>query len=228
MRLSKRRGTGTVPFLLQTDFERLKIYQHYGGYKMNKQVKISDIKGLSFIGGQITSRIEVDEKKKDRAIGTVKVIPPKAIKAGKIEHEELYDVDYKTEFDEKKLTKEGDIVVKLSSPYDAALVTKEDEGLLITSFCIIIRNTGKNISSDFIAAFCNSGVYMRQVMKMVSGARVPMITIGKIKEVEVKLMSKEEQEQVALFYRNLCEKQVVMEKMISLEKEKLDTVLGGN
>ena len=35
---------------------------------MNKQVKLSDIKGLSFIGGQITSRIEADEKKNERAI----------------------------------------------------------------------------------------------------------------------------------------------------------------
>ena len=36
--------------------------------KMNKQVKLSDIKGLSFIGGQITSRIEADEKKNEKAI----------------------------------------------------------------------------------------------------------------------------------------------------------------
>ena len=33
---------------------------------MNKQVKLSDIKGLSFIGGQITSRIEADEKKNEK------------------------------------------------------------------------------------------------------------------------------------------------------------------
>lgn len=196
--------------------------------KMNKQIRLSEIKGLTFIGGQITSRIEADDKQKDEAIGTVKVIPPKAIKAGKIEHEELYNVEYKTEFDEKKLTKEGDIVVKLSSPYDAAFVTKEDEGLLITSFCIIIRNTGKSVSSEYIAAFCNSGVYTRQVMNMMSGAKVPMLTIGKVKEAKVNLLPIKEQEQVARYYWNLCEKEEVMEKIISLEKEKLDSVLGGN
>ena len=195
---------------------------------MNKQAKLGEIKGLSFIGGQITSRIVSDEMKNERVIGKVRVIPPKALKAGKIEHEELYELDYKTEFDEKKLTKEGDIVVKLSSPYDAAFVTKEDEGLLITSFCIIIRNSGKNVSSEFLSAFCNSGVYLRQVMNMVSGAMVPMITIGKIKEVKVNLLPMEEQEQVARYYRNLCEKETIMAQIISLEKEKLDTVLGGN
>ncbi len=194
---------------------------------MNKQIKLNDIKGLSFIGGQITSRIEADEKKNERAIGTVKVIPPKAIKAGKIEHEELYDVDYKTEFDEKKLTKAGDIVVKLSSPYDAAYVSENDEGLLITSFCIIIRNTGKNVLSEYLATFCNSDIYLKQVMGMVSGASVPMLTIGKVKEAKIKLLSLEEQEQVAEYYKNLCEKEQIMEQIISLEKEKLNTVLGG-
>lgn len=194
---------------------------------MNKQVKLSDIKGLSFIGGQITLRIEADEKRNERAIGTVKVIPPKAIKAGKIEHEELYDVDYKTEFDDKKLTKAGDIVVKLSSPYDAAYISEEDEGLLITSFCIIIRNTGKNVLSEYLATFCNSDIYLKQVMRMVSGAKVPMLTIGKVKEAEIKLLPLDEQEQVAKYYKNLCEKEQIMEQIISLEKEKLNTVLGG-
>ena len=194
---------------------------------MNKQVKLNDIKGLSFIGGQITSRIEADEKRNERAIGTVKVIPPKAIKAGKIEHEELYDVDYKTEFDDKKLTKAGDIVVKLSSPYDAAYVSEEDEGLLITSFCIIIRNTGKDVLSEYLATFCNSDIYLNQVMGMVSGASVPMLTIGKVKEAKIKLLTLEEQEQVAQYYKNLCEKEQIMEQIISLEKEKLNTVLGG-
>ena len=51
---------------------------------MSKQIQLSEIKGLSFIGGQITSRIEADEKRNERVIGKVKVIPPKAIKAGKI------------------------------------------------------------------------------------------------------------------------------------------------
>ena len=40
MRPSKGRGTGTVPFLLQTGFEHLKIYQHNGGYKNEQTSKV--------------------------------------------------------------------------------------------------------------------------------------------------------------------------------------------
>ena len=39
----------------------------------------------------------------------------------------------------KKFTKEGDVVVKLSTPYNATYVTKENEGLAVPSFCAIIR-----------------------------------------------------------------------------------------
>lgn len=194
---------------------------------MCSQIKLCDIKGLTFIGGQITSRIEANQKKEEIVIGNIKVIPPKAIKGGKIVHSELYEIAYKTTFDEKKLTKAGDIVVKLSSPYDAAFITEADEGLLITSFCIIIRNTGKNLLSEYLGAFCNSGIYLNQVMSMVSGASAPMLTMGKVKEAEIRMVPLEKQEQVAKYYQTLCEKEIVMAQIIALEKEKLDAVIGG-
>ncbi|MBP3593055.1 MAG: hypothetical protein J6J44_00865 [Lachnospiraceae bacterium] len=194
---------------------------------MKNQIKLSEVKGLAFIGGQITSRIEANEKKNEVVVGKVQVIPPKAIKGGKIMHDELYELEYKSEFDDKKLTKAGDIVVKLSSPYDAAYITEEDEGLLITSFCIIIRNTSKIFLSEYLAAFLNSGVYLEQVMDMVSGAAVPMLTMGKIKDVVVKNMELEEQKQVAEYFRNISLKEEVMAQIIALEREKLNSVLGG-
>ena len=49
---------------------------------MKNQIKLSEVKGLAFIGGQITSRIEADEKKNEVVKGKVKVMPPKAIKGG--------------------------------------------------------------------------------------------------------------------------------------------------
>lgn len=194
---------------------------------MSEHKRIGDIKGLTFIGGQITSRIQADEKKNDVTIGNIQVIPPKAIKGGALVKEELYDISYKTEFDEKKLTKAGDVVVKLSTPYDAAYVTKDDEGFLITSFCIIVRNTGKEVDSEYLAAFFNSDVYLNQAMNMVSGATMPMLTLGKIKDIEINVLPKDDQEQVATYYKTITEKEKVFNRVVTLEKEKLNSVLGG-
>lgn len=204
-----------------------KHINHRKDISMNKQMTIGDIKGLTFVGGQITSRIEANPKKDELSRGKVMVIPPKAIQNGEIAHAELYELEYKTEIDEKKLTQAGDIVVKLSTPYDVAYITEEDAGLLITSFCIIIRNRGKEVSSEFLTAFMNSGVYRRQVLSKVSGATVPMLTMGKIKEVRIKVLDVDKQEQVAEYYKIVSEKEKVLTQIIELEKEKIDAVLGG-
>lgn len=194
---------------------------------MKKQILLKDIKGLSFIGGQITSRVTADEKRNDPVLGTITVIPPKAIKDGKIVHEDLTELSYKVELDEKKVTREGDIVLKLSTPYDAACITKEDEGFLIPSFCIIIRSNSKTVAPEFLTAFFNSNVYRNQAMAMASGATVPMLTMGKIKEIAIKEFPLEEQKKIAGYAKLLREKEDVMAHIIELEHEKLDTILGG-
>ena len=73
----------------------------------------------------------------------------------------------------------------------------------------------------------NSGVYRRQVLSKVSGATVPMLTMGKIKEVRIKVLDVDKQEQVAEYYKIVSEKEKVLTQIIELEKEKIDAVLGG-
>ena len=195
---------------------------------MQERVKLGECKEIKFVGGQITKRIEADIEKGDTICGEIITIPPKAICAGGIVHENLYSLKYKSEIDESKLTREGDIVVKLSTPYDAAYITKNDEGMLITSFCTIIRiGNDKKINPRFLTAFINSQIYSEQIKKMLSGAGVPMLTMGKLKEVYIGIFSKEEQEEIAVYYENVCKKELLMKRIIELEKGKIDAVLGG-
>lgn len=191
-------------------------------------IKLGECKEIDFIGGQITKRIEADIEKGDMICGEIITIPPKAIYAGGIVHENLYGLKYKSEIDESKLTREGDVVIKLSTPYDAAYITKDDEGMLITSFCVIIRVKNQSkINPRFLTAFINSQVYNEQIKKMLSGAGVPMLTMGKLKEVCIGSFSMEEQEEIAVYYENICRKELIMKRIIELEKEKIDTVFGG-
>lgn len=73
----------------------------------------------------------------------------------------------------------------------------------------------------------NSGIYRTQVLNKVSGAAVPMLTMGKIKDVEIKVMPLEEQRQVAEYYNLIRKKELAMNRIIELEKEKIDAILGG-
>lgn len=195
---------------------------------MHNEKKLGEFKTIEFVGGLITKRIEADIQKGDIVRGEVLTIPPKAISGGKIEKDFLYPLQYKTEIDCNRLTQEGDVVLKLSTPYDAAYITKDDVGLLIPSFCLIVRIKDKSrLNPRFLTAFINSDVYGTQIKNMVSGAMTPMLTMGKIKEVVLQDFTIEEQDEIAMYYENVCKKEIVIKKMVELEKEKINAVLGG-
>ena len=76
---------------------------------------------VQICGGQIISRIAAtDDDSKDSS-----VVIPKCIHAdGTIQKSEMAVEKTRTVIDPAKLTEEGDIVVKLSTPYDAAMVNR--------------------------------------------------------------------------------------------------------
>lgn len=188
---------------------------------MLKKVLIKDIENLNIIGGQITSRIEA--KLDSNKIGEIKVLTPKAIQNGSCNHKDLGLLNISQEADSKKVTKLGDIVIKLSTPYDACIIKEEDEGLLVPSFCAIINNIPDYISKDYLLAFLNSKVYQNQIKNLLIGQNLPILSIGQIKKVELPLPSIDVQEDIGNTYKGTLDKIKLLEKIISLESEYLES-----
>lgn len=188
---------------------------------MLKKVLIKDIENLNIIGGQITSRIEA--KLDSNKIGEIKVLTPKAIQNGSCNHKDLGLLNISQEADSKKVTKLGDIVIKLSTPYDACIIKEEDEGLLVPSFCAIINNIPDYISKDYLLAFLNSKVYQNQIKNLLIGQNLPILSIGQIKKVELPLPSIDIQEDIGNTYKGTLDKIKLLEKIISLENEYLES-----
>ena len=188
---------------------------------MLKKVLLKDIENLNIIGGQITSRIEA--KLDSNKIGEIKVLTPKAIQNGSCNHKDLGLLNISQEADSKKVTKLGDIVIKLSTPYDACIIKEEDEGLLVPSFCAIINNVPDYISKDYLLAFLNSKVYQNQIKNLLIGQNLPILSIGQIKKVELPLPSIDIQEDIGKTYKGTLDKIKLLEKIISLESEYLES-----
>ncbi len=188
---------------------------------MLKKVLINDITNINIIGGQITSRI--DAKLESNKIGEIKVLTPKAIQNGSVNHNDLGLLNLSSNVDSKKVTKEGDIVIKLSTPYDACLITKDDEGLLVPSFCAIINNLPEDMSKEYLLAFLNSKVYLNQIKTMLIGQNSPILSINQIKKVVIILPDKKVQEEIGKEYLNTLEKIKLFNKIISLENEYLES-----
>lgn len=176
------------------------------------------------IGGQVISRIEA--KNETDMIGKVKILVPKAIKNGGINHQDLSEINLKSKPDENKLTKAGDIVLKLSQPYDAAYITEKDEGILVTSFCLVLREIDADINPRYLVLVINSEIYKEQAMMVTSGATVPMLTKGKIENIDLKLNLKR-QEEIMKMSDKIKQKEDIFNEIINLEKLKLENILRG-
>ena len=132
--------------------------------------------------------------------------------------------DYKTTFDEKKLTHEGDIIVKLSAPYNAVIIDKENEGMLVSSFCSIIRDV-KSIDKKYLVAFLNSEICQKQLERSVSGSIMSILSNGKLLDLLIPLPSMEKQKEIGEFFEKTIKNRILFEKIISLEEEKLASLI---
>lgn len=188
---------------------------------MVKKELIEKITGVNVVGGQIISRVEAKNNDK---VDTVKVLVPRAIVNGMVEHNNLTTLDVKTKLDEKKLTKVGDIVLKLSTPYDACIITANDEGLLVPSFCAIINNIPNYIDKNYLLAFLNSRLCTEQIKNLTANSTIAILSVGGIKKISVIIPEMNYQKEIGNNYLKTCEKIKTINQIIALEQEKLDTI----
>lgn len=188
-------------------------------------MKIVDITEKIY-SGQIISRVDAKEEVGDIVIEERKVLIPKAIFGGRVTHADLGIVKLKKAVDEERMTREGDIVLKLSTPYDAAYIKKNDEGLIVPSFCCVIRggDTSK-VDAEFLTAYLNTE-YVREILKSkVAGTTMPMIKLSDIKNLEIPNLSLEKQKNLGEAYNLSCQKQDVLRELLYNEQVLINSVV---
>ncbi len=183
---------------------------------------LKDLK-IDVISGQIMSRVAC-KNEADEATETRKVIIPKAIGSdGNIDINELASEKLKTVADTKRLTKVGDIVIKLSTPYDAAIINEESAGCLVPSFCAIVR-CPKNIDVNYLLAFLNSSYCKNQLKLQVAGATVTILSVGKVSNVLMPVPESDEQKRIGTDYIKTQEKLRIVKQIVELEAKRNDIV----
>lgn len=205
-----------------------------------KVVKLGEV--IDIYSGQIMSRVKADKPEETGdyiTTKTMKVIVPKAITSeGLINLEDIVEekiivtdiniIDKETgetEFvmpiDSKRITSLGDIVIKLSTPFDSATITEDTIGCLIPSFCAIIRNKGL-IDEDYLQAFLNSKLCKDQLRAKVVGTVMTILSIGKIKEIEIPIPETDQQITIGKRYREAQTKISTLKKIVELETKRND------
>ncbi|GAB6170848.1 hypothetical protein JCM15765_03260 [Paradesulfitobacterium aromaticivorans] len=189
-------------------------------------MKIGDASDINVYSGQIISRVEAKDEAGDDVIEERQVLIPKAISDGRVNHSDLGIVKLKKSVDGDRITKKGDVVLKLSTPYDAAYIEEDDEGLIVPSFCCIIR-IGKDakVDPEFLVSYLNTS-YARELLKAkVAGSTMPMIKISDVKEFEVPDIPMKKQCELGEAYSLSCKKQSVLRELLINEQKTIEVVV---
>jgi hypothetical protein len=161
--------------------------------------------------GQIMTRVTENSEAEQNI---VKVLNPKAINAGCIDEDAITEANVVKKIDNSKFTRVGDIVVKLSTPYEGVLIDSKHEGLLVSSFCAIIRlNGNRGISKDFLCAVLNSDYAREQIQKKVAGTNNPMVKITDLRSILLPNVSEEDMKLLGEEYRLSCRKRFLLNKL---------------
>lgn len=178
---------------------------------------------VDITGGQIMTRIAA-KNSDNESVQKVKVVIPKAISSnGTIETSLLAEEAIIALPDEKKITKTGDIVIKLSTPYDAAMVDESTAGCIVPSFCAIIRESGE-LDKGYLLSFLNSEYCKDQLRQQVAGAVMSILSVGKVGNAIIPVPDMGTQKRIATEYVETQRKLRIINQIIALEKKRNDVI----
>ena len=140
---------------------------------------------IKIIGGQIINRVIANENNNDEIVETRGTIVAKTISSGYISDNEIVTNNYKTKCDEKRITKENDVIIKITPPFAAALVDKKHEGLLVSSFCMLLTDIPEEIKPEYLVAYLNSERGVAQVTSRMTGSTISTISVVALKQIYI-------------------------------------------
>ena len=187
-------------------------------------MKLKDIADC-IITGVLTRRVVYDGEDNDSSLKEGKILVPKAIDDGLIDHSLLQRVKLDKDVKDKFYTKKGDVIMKLSTPYDSCFIDREeDEGLIVPSFSLIIRGLKSDYDPYFIMAFLSSRYAWNQIERLRSGRTITILSNESVAELEVPEFKKLERERISERYKNYLEFKRMSSEIIELEKERNDVM----
>ena len=117
------------------------------------------------------------------------------------------------------ITKPGDIVVRLSSPYTAVLIDETTAGMVISSYFIIIRTDKMFLLPEYLFWLLNTKEEKRKIFKSTTTNMLSAITTNYFSEMMIDDVSIEKQAMVAEMNR-LSRRESFLLRQLAEEKEK--------
>lgn len=147
----------------------------------------------------------------------VLILLPKAVTKGRIAREKL-EAESLSKLNPDLLTRPNDVVVKLSPPYESAVIGEGDAGALVSSSLMILRKRcDADVDMVFLTMFLNSEFARSQLQHNALGeTTLQQLQRRRLAELEIPLPPMEEQERLAALFQNVQDRNAKCREMISL------------
>lgn len=184
-------------------------------------LKIKDI-------AEVGSGLVVARKKavhEEDIIRTYKQLNLRSInKNGFIELDELEILNAKEIVDDYYLSHEGDIIVRLTDPFTAVYITKDTEGIVISSNFCIIRCSNK-YSPDYLSYYINSDTSKKLLLSNLQGSIMKNINMSSVGELQIPEIPLEKQKIIGKLLRAQTKKIIVLNRILELEEKQQKAIL---
>lgn len=175
------------------------------------------------ISGTVVSRLESKDGNKIDQIG---VLTLKSISNGKIDTEYIQRINVSKRVQDNKLTKYGDIIIKMSTPYDSVFIEKEFENMIVPSFCCLIRGTqNQMVDPYYLVGYLNSALAKEYLFTSNSASAASLLKIRDIKKLPVPLPEITEQRAIGKVFQVCSERQVLLAKMMTHEMRMAENII---
>lgn len=182
---------------------------------MERLIELSKVCDIS--AGLVLRRKEAQTKNEIAKV--YKVITLKSFEDdGWINLEYLDDYNSIELLDDRYITKENDILIRLSNPYTAIQVKAEQAGFVIPSLFAIVRLNQKEIDSGYLSFILNSDTIKQSYFKNAMGITIPVIRMQTIRETQIPLVSIGKQHIISKI-SDLMIKEKRLHQQLTLEKE---------
>lgn len=145
-------------------------------------------------------------------------------KNGFIELDELEILNAKEIVDDYYLSHEGDIIVRLTDPFTAVYITKDTEGIVISSNFCIIRCSNK-YSPNYLSYYINSDTSKKLLLSNLQGSIMKNINMSSVGELQIPEIPLEKQKIIGKLLRAQTKKIIVLNRILELEEKQQKAIL---
>jgi restriction endonuclease S subunit len=151
-------------------------------------------------------------------------VTTKSVQDNKINLELLEEFESSKMIDERYLLKKGDVLMKLTPPYSAAMVDFVQKNIVFPQNFAVIR-THKNFDSEYLSHILNSKNVQNQLQRVVEGGALPIIKISSLNEIKIRFITLDLQQKYAKLLSLLLKRKELKKRTIELEELLTEDIL---